>query len=107
MRTSERSIFSRYQVSTSVHGAAGLNDPLWRYALAQQVFACDITVWQINVADMIDNSAVNFFWNPLIEAPVSRFHVKDGNPQPFRGERSQAAVRVPQDQYGIGRDFTE
>src|ERR1035438_6951601 len=56
-----------------VHGTAGLDDPVWRDSLAQEIFARDVAVWQIDVADMVDNLPVDLFGYPVVEAAVPGF----------------------------------
>ena len=84
------------------HGAAGLDHPVRRQALAKQILARDIAVGQVDVADMIDDVPVDFLGHPLVEAAVTGLHVEDGYLASFGGNRRQATVGIAQNQQRVG-----
>ena len=85
-----------------VHRAAGLDDPVGRQPLAQQVLAGDRRIGQVDVADVVDDLAVDLLGHALVEAAVARLHVEDRDLLPLGGDGGQAAVGVAQNQHGIG-----
>ncbi len=56
----------------------------------------------IDVADVIDDLAVDLLRHPLVEAAVPGFHVEDRDLPPLGRIGRQAAVRIAQDQERIG-----
>ena len=85
-----------------VHRATGLDHTVGGKAFAQQVFARDAAVGEVDVAGMVDDFPVAFFGNPLVEATVTGFHVEDGDVALFGGYGAKAGVGVAQNQKGIG-----
>ena len=53
-------------------------------------------VWQVDIADMVDDLAVDFFRDVLIKAAVAGFHVEDRDLQPLGRDRGEGAVGVTQ-----------
>jgi hypothetical protein len=61
-----------------------------------------LCVSHVDVTEMVNNFAVDFFRDPLVEAAVSRFHVEDGNFAPFGRDDCQAGVGISQEQKRLG-----
>ena len=59
-------------------------------------------VGHVDIGDNIDNTAIGLFWETLILAAVSGFHVEDGDMQTFCSYYTKAAVGVTKHQYAIG-----
>jgi hypothetical protein len=56
---------------------------------------------------VVHDPTVDLLGHALIEAAVSRLHVKHGDLPPFRRDGGQATVRVAQDQHGIGLNLAQ
>ena len=80
------------------HRAAGLDHPVRRQPFPQQVLAGDVAICQVDVCNMIDDLAVGLLRHPLIEASVSRLHVKDRDLSSLGRNCRQAAVGIAEDQ---------
>ena len=69
---------------------------------AQEVFAGDSRISEIDVGDMVDNPAIDFLRYAHVETTVACFHVEHGNLAPFRRNSRQAAVGVAEQQHCFG-----
>ncbi len=78
-----------------------------RQALREQVPSGVLGVAEVEVGDVVDESAVRLLGHILVEAAVARLHVEDRDPQPLRHDGSDTAVGVPQDEHGIRTLFQE
>ena len=87
------------------HRAAGLDDTIGRKTFAQEVFTRNGAVGQVDVADVVDDLAIDLLGDALVEAAVARLHVKDGDLASLRGQRAETAVRVAQNENGVGFDL--
>ena len=85
-------------VKNLVHRTPRLDDAIRRQPLFQQVFAGDAGIGQVDIADVIDDSPVDFLGNTLIEAAIACFHVKNWNLATLGGDGCQATVCVAQQQ---------
>ena len=71
-------------------------------SFAQQIFASDRAIGEIDVGGVIDDAAIDLLRNALIEAPVAGFHVEDRNLATLRRNDREAAVGVAEHQARIG-----
>ena len=85
------------------HRTAGCNDLIGRQALTQQIFPCDCAIGQVDIRRMIDNSPVDLFRHPEIEAAISRLNMKDWNLATLGGDCRETAVGIAQYQNSVGR----
>src|ERR1700722_3691501 len=90
-----------------VHRAARLDYSVWCDPLTQKILAGYLAVGEIDVAYMIHNPTVNLLGDPLVEAPVSRLHVEDGNLQSLCRQCGQATVCITEYQHRIRLYFGE
>src|SRR5689334_3565199 len=63
--------------------ASRLDDAVGRKSLAQQIFARDRAVDEVDVGGVIHNAPVDLLWNALVVAAVSGFHMEYGNAATF------------------------
>jgi len=89
------------------HGAAGFDDAVGGEAFAQQIFAGNAAVSEVDVGDVVNDFSVGFFGYALVEAAVAGFHVEDGDVALLGGDGAETAVGISQNQKGIGLDFFE
>ena len=61
----------------------------------------NIKGWEIDVANMIHDLAVDFLRNPLVKAPIACFHVEYRYVTAFCRISSKATVGIPQNQHGV------
>ena len=64
-----------------------------------------LAVAYIYVRDDINYTTVSFFWQTLIKAAVSCFHVEDGNVQSLCGDSSQTGIGITENKKRIGLDL--
>ena len=76
-------------------------------ALPEQVVPAPVRVRHQDVAGMVDDAPVHLLRNAVVEAAVSRLHVEDGNPAPFRHVRGERAVCVSEHEQPVGRVFLQ
>ena len=74
---------------------------------AQQVFAGDVAVGHVDVADVVDDLAVDLLGHALVEAAVAGLHVEDGDLPALGRDGGQAAIRVAEDRTRVGLDLAE
>ena len=60
-----------------------------------------IAVCEVDVAEMINDLAIQLFGNPLVKTSITRFHVEDWNLQTLGDNRGQATIRIPQQEQSI------
>jgi hypothetical protein len=87
------------------HRAAGLDDAIGRQTLSQQILASDGTVDKVYVCRVIHDASIDFLWDSLIEATISRFHVKYRYSPPFGGNYGHATIGVAKYQHRIRFDI--
>ena len=83
------------------HRRSGLDDLVRRQSLAQQVFAGNRGVAEVDVRDMVHDLAVGLLGDALVEAAVAGLHVEDRDMALLRGDGAEAAVCVPEDEERI------
>ncbi|OPZ10397.1 MAG: hypothetical protein BWZ06_01911 [Bacteroidetes bacterium ADurb.BinA261] len=88
-----------------IHRTARFDDPVSWQSFPQQVFPRNRAVSKIDIRNMIHYFAVAFFGNTLVETPVTRFHVKNGNVPLLGCNGAKARVGIAQDQKGVGLFF--
>ena len=66
-----------------VHGAADDDDAIGRQTLAEQMGAGDLAIGQVDVADVIDDLAIDLLRYALVKATIAGLHVKHGNLAPL------------------------
>ena len=71
-------------------------------ALGQQIAAGVLGVHQVEVADVVDDAAVDFLGHVEVERAVAGFHVVDRNLHPPGHDAGERAVRVAEDEHGVG-----
>ena len=84
------------------HRRTGLDDLIRRQTFAQEIFARNARIAQIDVADVIHDLAVRLFRNALVKTTVSRLHVEYGNVALLRRNRAQTAIRIAKYQKRLG-----
>ena len=84
------------------HGAARHVGALGGAARVPEVAAGVLGVGQVHVGDDVDDAAVGLLGQALVLAAVARLHVEDGHVQALGRYGGEAAVRVAQDEQGIG-----
>ena len=92
----------RVKVEDFLHRRTRLNDPIRRQSFRQQVTPGMLGVGQVDVADVINDAAVDFLRHALVETAVAGLHVKHGNLAPLGGNGRKGAVGVPQHEHGVG-----
>src|SRR5436309_2966448 len=74
------------------HRRSCFHNALWRETFGNEISPRVLCVRQIYIAGMVHNSAVDFFWNPVIEAAVTRFHVENRNLSTFSNDNAKARI---------------
>ena len=89
------------------HRAAGLDDAIRRQSFAEKVIARNTAVGKVDVADVIDDLAVNLLWDSLVEAAIACLHVKHRDLAPLRRIGGETRIRVAQNEQCVGLDVAE
>src|SRR5690606_9224150 len=76
-------------------------DTLTCNALTEQVCPAPFGIRQQDVAGVVDDSPVDFLWNPIVVAPVACFHVINWNSHSFRDDCRKAAVRIAENEQPV------
>ena len=76
------------------HRGAGDVDVLFADAFGQEVAAAVFGVGQVDVADVVDDLAVDFLGDVLVEAAVAGLHVEDRDLEAFGGDGGEGTVGV-------------
>ena len=84
------------------HGAARDEGALRRAAGVPEVAAGVLGVGQVDVGDHVDDAAVGLLGQALVLAAVAGLHVEDRDMEPLGRDCGEAAVRVAQDEQGVG-----
>jgi hypothetical protein len=65
-------------------------------SLGQQVSASMFGIDKVEIGYVVDEPPIRLFWNVLIETPVSRLHVINGNVHTFCYHGRDRAIGVAQ-----------
>ncbi len=83
------------------HVGARLDDGLWPNALGDQVTPCVFGQHKIDVAQVIQYLAVQFFRHTLVEAAIARFHMEHRNLASLGRDHREAGVCVAIQENGV------
>lgn len=83
------------------HRRARLDDAARMKALGQQITSCMLGVYEIEVADMIDEPAVGLLWHVEVETSVARLHVVHRHLHAASHECCDARVRIPEHEKSV------
>ena len=78
------------------HRATYRDHPLWWYSFAKQILPRDAAVGKIDIADVVDDLAIDLLGNALIEAAVTSFKMEDRNVAAFGRNYGKAAIGIPE-----------
>ena len=84
------------------HGAARHVRTFLGESAVGQIAACVFGVGHIHIADDIDDATVGLFGQAFVLAAVTGFHVENRDMQTLSANSREAAVRVTENQQGIG-----
>ena len=84
------------------HGAAGHVSTFLGKSAVSQVAASMLGIGHVHVADDIDDATVGLFGQAFVLAAVAGFHVENRDMQTLSANSRKAAVRVTENQQGIG-----
>ena len=84
------------------HGRTGLDDRLGPQSLGEQVAPGMLGERHVDVAQVVDDLAVEFLRDPLVEAAVAGLHVEDRDLPALRRNDAEAGVGVAVEQQGVG-----
>src|ERR1035438_3010743 len=94
-------------VQNFVHRTARLNDSVRGNTFSEKVLARDITVRQIDVANVVNDAPIDLFRYSVVEAPVPRLHMEYRNLPSLCRNGRQAAVGIPENQHRIRLHFAK
>src|SRR5262245_59905714 len=80
------------------HWTPDLDDLIGRQTLGEKVFTRNGRISQINVGHMVDDSAVDFFGHPLVEATVTCLNVENRHLAALRSDSGETAIGIAEHQ---------
>ena len=83
------------------HGTSRHVGTLLGQTAVSQIPARMLRVRHVHIADDVHNASVCLFWQTLVFATVSCFHMEDRDMKPLGTNYAQAGVGIAQNQYGI------
>jgi len=84
------------------HRRAGFYHCFRAQTFREKISASMLGIRQVNVAYVIDDTAVNFFRHALVKTSIARFHMKYRDLASFRWNCDQTTVRIAKKQQCVG-----